>query len=192
MPPSLNLQTLAASCRVTAWPDIAAEETDTTAAAHIAADSKVQSEPVSICSFIYSPKSFIQGRDPIAFEVHGHQTPCLMSAIVCLMIVFRVDSSTSASFFRYKQPFPVLCLPSFFSDSACRKNPDIKYKVRSFLRGEKPIRGHSPFVPLSYLYRCRPNRLCWSPTSEVRFWSQLALSPPVESSPYVVDHPRCG
>ena len=75
------------------------------------------------------------------------------------IIPFRTFRSMSSSLFMYRQPAPVLCLPSFLRAAACSLIPTLMYNDRFALRGEKPIRSQStsrPVAELLYLLLPKP------------------------------------
>ena len=74
------------------------------------------------------------------------------------LISFRsVGRSMSDKCLIYKQPFPVLCFPSFDNKSGSPPSPNPMYKVRFCLRGENPTNGQSASLPPAYLIFLLPN-----------------------------------
>src|SRR5579872_2712857 len=76
--------------------------------------------------------------------------PCLVASALTIS-VSNICWSTSASFFMYRQPLPVECLPSIASRALASSDPVSPYRTVAALRGEKAITGISPSRPLSYL-----------------------------------------
>src|SRR2546421_2904552 len=73
-----------------------------------------------------------------------------------LITFSRVARSMSAKRLMYKQPFRVLCLPSFDNNLGSRPPPKPIYRGRFCLRGENPITGQSASLPLAYLIFLMP------------------------------------
>src|SRR2546421_4165503 len=68
-----------------------------------------------------------------------------------LISFLSVGRSMSDKRLIYRQPFPVLCLPSFDNKSVLLSSPKPTYNVRFCLRGENPINGQSASLPPAYL-----------------------------------------
>src|SRR5205085_11511298 len=72
--------------------------------------------------------------------------------------------SMSASLLIYRQPPPVLYLPSFCNISGCAWSVVVRYREMLAFRGEKPMRNQSTSRPLAgLLYRLLPKPINEAP-----------------------------